>query len=378
MLRLAEEEAARSAPPPSATPTRSASRPPATPRRMRADAAREAEDMRLVQLKELDETRDPHRSPTPSRSAAWPRAEADDLLASAKREADQLRLAAQQEANDLRTTAKREAEQARAAADREVQEARRTLAVEKERLAKEAADHHTSATAETKRLVEEAEERADRRRAAGPRGDRPGHRPSASRPRTRPRRCSPAPAARPSRSSPRPAPRPTRSPPPATPRPSASWPTLKAEVDRLTKRRDAIAAQLASLRDVVAGFGEDDELSKDPAPPRTATADAPRTPSEADATPSRRREPADEDLGEPGRPFSRHSPFYIGFFGGLGALLAFWLGSQLLRDQLGADPDRGRDVPGRRPQPGRRVLRAPRPAAHLRRAGRDRRRSWPR
>ena len=40
--------------------------------------------------------------------------------------------------------------------------------------------------------------------------------------------------------------------------------------------------------------------------------------------------PADAGLGEPGRPFSRHSPFYVGFFGGLGALLAFWLGSQVL------------------------------------------------
>ena len=35
--------------------------------------------------------------------------------------------------------------------------------------------------------------------------------------------------------------------------------TLKTEVDRMSKRRDAITAQLASLRDVVAGFGEDDE-----------------------------------------------------------------------------------------------------------------------
>jgi hypothetical protein len=34
---------------------------------------------------------------------------------------------------------------------------------------------------------------------------------------------------------------------------------IRAEVDRMTKRRDAISAQLASLRDVVAGFGEDDE-----------------------------------------------------------------------------------------------------------------------
>ena len=52
------------------------------------------------------------------------------------------------------------AQQARAAADREVQEARRTLAVEKERLAREATDHHNTAVAETKRLVEEAEQRA--------------------------------------------------------------------------------------------------------------------------------------------------------------------------------------------------------------------------
>jgi uncharacterized protein involved in exopolysaccharide biosynthesis len=33
---------------------------------------------------------------------------------------------------------------------------------------------------------------------------------------------------------------------------------VRAEVDRMTKRRDAIAAQLASLRDVVSGFGEDE------------------------------------------------------------------------------------------------------------------------
>ena len=34
---------------------------------------------------------------------------------------------------------------------------------------------------------------------------------------------------------------------------------LRSEVDRLAKRRDAITAQLASLRDVVAGFGDDEE-----------------------------------------------------------------------------------------------------------------------
>ena len=64
-------------------------------------------------------------------------------------------------------------------------------------------------------------------------------------------------------------------------------------------------------------------MSKDPAP-ETETEDTEEAALAAD-------EPADEDLGEPGRPFSRHSPFYVGFFGGLGAILAFWLGTQLLR-----------------------------------------------
>lgn len=37
-----------------------------------------------------------------------------------------------------------------------------------------------------------------------------------------------------------------------------------------------------------------------------------------------------DDLGTPGLPLSIHTPFYIGFFGGLGALLAYFLGSALL------------------------------------------------
>jgi predicted PurR-regulated permease PerM len=40
--------------------------------------------------------------------------------------------------------------------------------------------------------------------------------------------------------------------------------------------------------------------------------------------------PPPQDLGVPGKPLERHSAFYIGFFGGLGALLAYWLGTQLL------------------------------------------------
>jgi predicted PurR-regulated permease PerM len=60
--------------------------------------------------------------------------------------------------------------------------------------------------------------------------------------------------------------------------------------------------------------------------------DAGETPAEveeslAEETPA---EAQHREFGSPGVPFERHSPFYIGFFGGLGALLAFWLGSQLL------------------------------------------------
>jgi predicted PurR-regulated permease PerM len=37
------------------------------------------------------------------------------------------------------------------------------------------------------------------------------------------------------------------------------------------------------------------------------------------------------DLGRPGARFDRHSPFYLGFFGGLGFMLAWWLFGQLER-----------------------------------------------
>jgi predicted PurR-regulated permease PerM len=42
-------------------------------------------------------------------------------------------------------------------------------------------------------------------------------------------------------------------------------------------------------------------------------------------------EEVDVDLGRPGPRFDRHSPFYIGFFGGLGFVLAGWLFGQLER-----------------------------------------------
>jgi predicted PurR-regulated permease PerM len=41
-------------------------------------------------------------------------------------------------------------------------------------------------------------------------------------------------------------------------------------------------------------------------------------------------EDADHAYGEPGRPLKRHSAFYMGFTGAVGALLAIWLGQQIL------------------------------------------------
>jgi predicted PurR-regulated permease PerM len=36
-----------------------------------------------------------------------------------------------------------------------------------------------------------------------------------------------------------------------------------------------------------------------------------------------------DDLGEPGPPLDRHAPFYVGFVGGLGVLVAFWLATNV-------------------------------------------------
>ncbi|GAA4759538.1 AI-2E family transporter [Nocardioides endophyticus] len=61
-------------------------------------------------------------------------------------------------------------------------------------------------------------------------------------------------------------------------------------------------------------------------------ADAPEaTPTETDQDDKETAGvPTDEDyLGEPGPPLDRHAPFYIGFFGGLGVLVALWLAMQI-------------------------------------------------
>ena len=62
-------------------------------------------------------------------------------------------------------------------------------------------------------------------------------------------------------------------------------------------------------------------------PAEEATGERGTTATDVEAPPA---PPVGPDLGVPGNPLERHSAFYIGFFGGLGALLAYWLGTQLL------------------------------------------------
>jgi hypothetical protein len=86
--------------------------------------------------------------------------ESADLRVAAEQEASRLMLAAEQESEALRLSARREVDQVRAAADREVTEARRVLAVEKERLAREANEYHNVAVEKTAKLVSDTEARA--------------------------------------------------------------------------------------------------------------------------------------------------------------------------------------------------------------------------
>jgi len=229
---------------------------------MRAEAQRELAELRNAQHQELDEQRARFTSEAESeRNLA--RSEADDLLSSAKREADQIRLAAEQEINEMRTAAQREVEQARAGADREVQEARRMLAVEKERLAREATDHHNSAVAETKRLVAEAEQRAhaaeERARIASQQitDQRAAAKTESESLLARAKReaeqlVSAARAQAETITS------------AGNAEAERELGIVKAEVARMVKRRDAITAQLASLSELVAGFGKDDVEDEEP------------------------------------------------------------------------------------------------------------------
>ena len=149
---------------PRSRPTRCSCRPQAQADEIRASgrnadadalstqASRDAEDMRMVQLKELDEQRAGAMGEVERDPLDGAKAEADDLLRlrpargrpapAGRRAGGQRRCAPAPGARPSRPGA---------AADREVQEARRALAVEKERLTREAAEHHTNAVAETQR-----------------------------------------------------------------------------------------------------------------------------------------------------------------------------------------------------------------------------------
>ena len=68
-------------------------------------------------------------------------------------------------------------------------------------------------------------------------------------------------------------------------------------------------------------------MSKDPAPAQDSTVE--ETPVEIPGVAP--IETTDElPHGAPGPPLQRHSPFYLGFLGAVGALLAIWLGQQVL------------------------------------------------
>lgn len=126
---------------------------------IRASARHDAEQLRGQAVAELEEKRKQLLDDAEAMHADA-LAQTADLRAQADREAAQLKLAAEQDAQNMRLSATREVEQARAAADREVTEARRVLAVEKERLAREASENHTSAMEQTGKLVQDAETRA--------------------------------------------------------------------------------------------------------------------------------------------------------------------------------------------------------------------------
>ncbi|MFE6508940.1 hypothetical protein ACFVDI_15420 [Nocardioides sp. NPDC057767] len=272
MLRLAEEEAAavkESAEKEAAVIREAAQREAAA---TKASAQRDIESLRTTHYKEIDDHREKVMSEV-QQARKMVQAESDEMLAAAKREADQIRLAVQQEVTQLRTSTQREVEKARAGADREVQEARRMLSVERERLAREAADHHDQAMAETARIVAEGETRAadaeERARIAAQHvADQRAELAKESEGIiSRARRDAEAVLSKARAEA-------DHLASTATVEAEKGLAIIKAEVDRLTKRRDAIAAQLSSLTDLVSGFGKTEDPAELEAPkPRTVEED---------------------------------------------------------------------------------------------------------
>lgn len=139
------------------------------------------------------------------------------------------------------------------------------LAVERERLAREAADHHDQAMAETTRIVTEGETRAadaeERARIAAQHvADQRAELAKESEGIVaRARRDAEAILSKARAEA-------DHLASTATVEAEKGHAIIKAEVDRLTKRRDAIAAQLSSLTDLVSGFGKTEDPAELEAP----------------------------------------------------------------------------------------------------------------
>jgi hypothetical protein len=87
---------------------------------MRADAARDAEDMRMVQLKELDETRAREAIAAANGQRQHAHEEADRLVNHARREAEQIVSSAQTQATTFTAAGQAEAERELASVKAEV------------------------------------------------------------------------------------------------------------------------------------------------------------------------------------------------------------------------------------------------------------------
>ncbi|MET0766968.1 MAG: hypothetical protein ABWY50_04930, partial [Aeromicrobium sp.] len=153
-------------------------------------------------------------------------------------------------------SATRDVEQARAAADREVTEARRVLAVEKERLAREASENHTSAMEQTGKLVQDAETRAKaaEERARDIMAQAAKARDAASADTTRLLENAKTEAAQLISSAGAEAQKIRTT---ATTDSDRQTRVLRAEVEELQRRRDGIMAQMGQLRDIVSSFAPD-------------------------------------------------------------------------------------------------------------------------
>lgn len=123
--------------------------------KLRAEAAAEAERLVRDQRVQIEQLRVAAIDDVEARRAQI-EAQAEELLGHANRETAQLRSVAEQEVAALRAGAQHEAEQTRALAEREIAETRGALAIEQERLSREAAEAHEVAIREIERMRGEA------------------------------------------------------------------------------------------------------------------------------------------------------------------------------------------------------------------------------